>query len=510
MLKGVIWVDPFQDILSFFLTIGSPALAAYSLQITLLNGRWLTQAFSDINHPNSDAIPTAISALQHIPVQLSSNPALLPSLIVLPQNDGYWRLLLKSARKIRRWSLPLIMNFIWVIVAALLTIIDSFYRPIPGEIGYGTVTSLAYLLPLIIGWLHVGSEPEPDHLKESLEEASGVAWVATDRRDEPVLAKTLVGQQKRPIEFVGRLDVDPARRDELTTNPIFNYARVFPWSQMAEDIFKSAKNAATKADLGILVGGSSSTGAEDNAATDGRNGTVDEVIQYCQAGSPPLEKFVGPPHPTTSSSLGSEPASTAIGLVPSFVIDTGTQDPSIWATGVWTRVALAALLALGLQWGTTGASIAIHYRMHPIGLGCRAVSLLMYGVSGTVSFFLLLASSILAHLSRPQPGSTYRYSRLRAYQNTGAILCRWLGKSLAVLAGLGILVVSFVQPLAVFDNCWCSTTTLNIPGQLVVFYTNNYALEWGIVKVWVGCLVLAFCTSFLFGFSIYLGTPRGR
>ena len=74
-----------------------------------------------------------------------------------------------------------------------------------------------------------------------------------------------------------------------------------------------------------------------------------------------------------------------------------------------------------------------------------------------------------------------------------------LGKSLAVLAGFGILVVSFIdiQSLAVFDNCWCSTTTLNISGQLVVFYTDNYALEWGIVKGWVGCLVMAFLTPFL-------------
>ena len=400
------------------------------------------------------------------------------------------------------------MNFVWVIIAALLTIIDSFYRPTPGEIGYGTVTSLAYLLPLIIGWLHVGSEPEPNHLKESLEDASGLAWVATDRRGEPVLA---VGQQKRAIEFVKRLNVDPARSEELTTNPIFNYSRVFPWSQTAEVTFTLTKNAATKADQGIPVGGSSA-GMEGDAMADGRNGTVDEVIQYCKEGSTSLETLAGAPHPIISSSLGSpESSNTAVAsLVPSFVTSTGTQEPSIWATGVWSRVGLATVFALGLQWGTTGASIAIHYKMHPIGLGCRAISLLMYGISGTASFFLLLASSILAHLSRPQPGSTYRYSRLRAYQNTGAILCRWLGKSLAVITGLGILVVSFVQPLAVFNNCWCSTTTLDTPRQLVVFYTENCALEWGIVKVWVGCLVLAFGVSFLFGFAIYLGTPRSR
>jgi len=448
-----------------------------------------------------------ISAFQHIPVQLSSNPTLLPSLIVLPQNDKYWEPLLRSAKKIRRWSLLLIINFAWVIIAALLTIIDSFYQPTPGEIGYGTVTSLAYLLPLIIGWLHVGSEPEPNHLKESLREARGLAWVATESRGEPMLAENLIGQPRQAIEFMKRTDVDPARSDELTTNPIFNYSRVFSWSQLAEVISTMARNAATKAEQGIPVGGNSAR-TEGGAVTDSRSGTVDEVIQYCDEGSTSFEKFTDSQCPIALPPLGfPEPLNTAADLVPSITINMGIQEPSTWATGVWSRVALATALALGLQWGTTGASIAIHYKMHPVGLGCRAISLLMYGISGTVSFFLLLASSILAHLSQQQPGLTYRHRRLRAYRNT-AILCRRLGKSLAVIAGLGILVISFAQPLAVFNNCWCSTNTLNIPGQFVVFYTKNFALEWGIVKVWIGCLVLAFCTSFLFAFSIFMGSPR--
>ena len=401
------------------------------------------------------------------------------------------------------------MNFAWVIIAAVLTIVDSFYRPIPGEIGYGTVTSLAYLLPLTIGWLHVGSEPEPNHLRDSLEEANGVAWVATDRRGEPVLAKNLVGQLKWAIEFVRRLDVDPARRDELKENPIFNYSRVFAWSQMAEAIFVSAKNAATKAAKGIPVSGSS-TEAGGNVAVEDRNGTADEVIRYCDAESTPFEKLFGAPRPIVSPHGTSKPSSTAIGLLPFFGTNAGMQEPSIWGTGVWKRVVLAACLSLALQWGTTGAAVAIHYKMHPVGLGCRAISLLMYGVSGTTSFFLLLTSSVLAHLSRPRPGSAHQESRLRGFQNTGAILCQLIGKSLAAITGLGILVVSFIQPLAVFNNCWCSTTTLNIPGQFVQLLTKDDILEWGIVKVWIGCLVMAFSTALLFGFSIYLGTPRGR
>lgn len=484
-------------------------MAAYSLQITQLNARWLAEAFSDIDYPNSAAIPTAVSALQHVPIQLSTNPALLPSLIVLPQNGAYWRILLKSARKIRRWSIPIIVNFVWVIVSAILTIIDTFNTPVPGEIGYGTVTSLAYLLPLMIGWLHVGSEPEPNHLKDSLEEASGVAFVATSRGDEPVLAERLVGQPRRAIEFVKRSDVDLARRDELKTNPIFNYARAFPWSQNAEVIYTLAKNAAAKAERGISVRRPSGLGM--NVATKNRNWTAYEVICYCATEDTSFERFLGAPRPIVPLSLGSSKSyKTALGLLPFFVSPVGIEERSIWARGAWKRVALSAGLALCLQWGTTGAGIFIYYEMHPVGLGCRTTSLLIYGILGTLSFLLLLGSSILAHLSRPRSESGCRHSKLRSFQGAVAILSRWLGKTLATIAGLGILIISLIQPLGILDNCWCSTMTLDRPSQAVAFMTGNFISQWGVFKDWTGGLILAFITASLFGFSIYLGTPRRR
>ena len=511
---GLPWViDRLDDILAFFLTAGSPALAAYSLQITQLNARWLTRVFSDIDHPNSEAIPAAISALQHIPIRLSPNPVLLPSLIVLPQNGCYWRLLLKAARKTRRWTISLIINFAWVIITAILTIADTFYRPIPGEIGYGTVTSLAYLLPLMIGWLYVGSEPVPNHLRDSLEEASSMAWVATDQGDEPVLAENMTGQPKRAIEFVKRLEVGPARRDESKTNPIFNYSRVFAWSQLAEDVFTLARNAAMRAEKGPPPRGPPTPdGREVNTVTGGGNWTVSEVIHHCEAPDTPFETvFRGVPRPIIQPPLRSAKSrSTVAGLLPFYVPYTGIKEPSPWGAGVWERVALATGIALGLQWGTTGAGILVYYKMHPVGLGCRSTALLIYGVSGTVSFLFLLMSSALAHLSRPRSGIGCRYSRLRPLQEAGAILSRRLGTALAMVSGLGILVISLIQPLGVFNNCWCSTMTFDRPGQFVAFMTGNYAHEWGVVKVWVGGLGMAFSAAILFMVSLYLGSPRGR
>jgi hypothetical protein len=451
----------------------------------------------------------AVSALQHIPIQLSTNPALLPSLIVLPQNEAYWQILLKSARKIRRWSIPIIVNILWVVISSFLTIIDTFYSPVPGEIGYGTVTSLAYLLPLMIGWLHVGSEPEQNHLRDSLEEANSVALVATDGGDEPVLAKSLVGRPKWAIEVAKGYDVDPARRDELKTNPIFNYSRVFIWSLNAEVIFTLVRNAAVKEERYGPI--HRSPEPETDGTIKGRNCTAYEAICYCTAEDSPFERFFGAPRPIIPLPLGSSKSyNTSAGLLPFFVSRAGTREPSIWATGALKRVAFTTCVALALQWGTTGAGILIYYEMHPIGLGCRTTSLLIYAILGTLSFFLLLASSIFAHLSRPRPGSKYRYSRSQSFQQTAAILCRWFGKGLGMIAGLGMLVISLVQPLGIFDNCWCSTKTFDRPAEAVAFMVGNFASQWGVLKDWIGGLAMAFVTVSLYGFVIYLGTPRVR
>jgi len=254
------------------------------------------------------------------------------------------------------------MNFAWVIITAALTIADTFRRPIPGEIGYGTVTSLTYLLPLVIGWLHVRSEPEPNHLKESLEEASNVPLVATDDGSEPVLA----GRPNRAIEYVKRMEVNDVRRDESKANPIFNYSRVFVWSQVAEIIFTLARNATANAERGHPVYRPTTIdGQETDTATEGRSWTTHEVIPYCEAVDTQFEGFSeGEPRPPTPLPPGSDGShDVEAGLLPFSVPYTGILEPSLWAAGVWKRVALTTGIALGLQWGTTGAGIPGRPRM---------------------------------------------------------------------------------------------------------------------------------------------------
>jgi len=510
--------DPLEDILNFFITIGSPALAAYSLQITHLNTRWLSKAFLDLKYPNSDAISTVISAFQHIPIQVSPNPLLLPSLIVLPQNNGYWDLLLKGVEKTRRWSIPMVMNFVWVVFAILLTIIDSFHLHQSDDVGYAIVATWTYLLPLILGWLHVGSQPEPNHLRDCLDAANKIAWVATDQKGRPALAMDITGQSTRAIEFM-RGDVDTARKDELRTAPVFNFSRIFSWAIKAQHVLSLVRNTAAKADQRIPVdhygtGQGAVWVASDsgNVANENRLGTDEQVINYCTEGTTPFEKVFGAPSPVVPPSpVSSRTPNTPIALLPFYdPRNTRRYSDTRWASGIWSRVALAALLALGLQWGTVGAAVVIHYWKAPIGLGCRALSFLVYGSVATVAFFLCLGSSILTHVSRPQHGPTYWLSWSQRCLNGWAVFCGYCGKVLAVASGIGILVVCFFQSAGAFNNCYCSSMTFDNGFHDVIFLTINYVVGPSLVHVWIGGLIMAFLTSLLFGVSIYLGTPPRR
>ena len=517
MLNG--WSsDPLEDVINFFVTIGSPALAAYSLQITYLNASWISRAFMDVHYPNSRAISTVLSALQHVPIRVSLTGALLPSLIVLPQNDEYWELLLEGAEKTHRWSIPLAVGFVWVGLATLLTLIDSLEAPHTGVVGYSMVANWAYLLPLIVGWVYIGSQPEPNHLRECLDRANRIADVATSLRDKLDRAKDVDGQQTRGIELSKRDQVDRARMDEMKTVPVFNYARAFIWSLYAQHFLSLAKTAAANARQQIPVdnyghgrGATWVVGGELSVARENRIGTEEQVIRYCTATIAPFEKGSGAQSPVISPSPTSHHSSSTLDASLSFY-NTGLDisQQSRWAPGIWRRTILAALLALGLQWGSTMAAIVIYYWAPPVGLGCQSLPFLLYGILSTTSMLLCIASSILAHASRPRRGPEYWVSRSQTCLDWGAILCGYLGKGLAFASGIGILLVCFFHASGTLMNCFCSSTTFGRGVSDVFLVTINYTVDSAIGRNWIIGLALASSTVALFAFSLWLGKPPRR
>ena len=534
--------DRIDNIVSVLLAIGSPALAGYSLAMTRLNGRWLSRQFWYLDFSNNNHIPLAISALQHIPFKIDVSGSLLPSLIVLPQNDKYWEGLAEAAKRTRQWSIPMAMNIVWVLVAFSLTIVDSFvdfndFITLPGDAGYSIAAVWTWLLPLVVGWLHVGSQSDPDHLRSALEKANECAYVATAL--EPVLATEATDRSTRAIKPSAR-HVDHVNADEKKTAPIFNYSRVFIWSQNAEHILRLYENAAAKAERKIPVrcGGKWKSRKDDTIPSDDRIGNEAEVVWYCTDEHDAIghNSIDGTPHfpiPLTSYSPfppSPGPSSMApppTGIYPNapgfahrrFTSMTSKYDeetPSVevravpekpvFATEVFHRVVFATVLTLVLQWGTTGAALLIHLNTPPKGMGCRALTFTIYGAVSTAAFLLLLLSSILAHMARRQWLREKR-SGLKNLVGCIAVFTRWLGKLIAILNGFGILLSCTMQFAGVYDNCFCSSNILGGNRDGLVSFVQNDIRGSQVYQYWIGGTIMAFGVSGLYTFAIYVATP---
>lgn len=219
--------DRLDNLVSVFMTIGSPTLAGYSLAITSLNTRWLERQFFYLHFSNKEHILPVVGALQHIPFTINPLDSLLPSLIVLPQNDQYWKHLGAAAQRTKQASIALWISLIWVFLAFLLTLIDSFvdfnhFITIPGAAGYSTVAVWSYLLCLVTGWLEVGFQREGNSLCDALDGAHQIAYMATAA--EPALAAQVAGPSARGIDpSTGHIDY--ANRDEKKG---YSYLQLLP------------------------------------------------------------------------------------------------------------------------------------------------------------------------------------------------------------------------------------------------------------------------------------------
>ena len=147
-------------------------------------------------------------AFHHVPICLELDPPYLPSLIVLPENDSFWSHL-ATANKPRQWSILLSASYVLVIISITLTILNAL-TPNPVDTGYSISAAWSFLLPLVIGWLYVGFELEPGHLRNFLASANQIARVATKEKGQPKKMSNPTA-----MKFPGADDVDPARDEEL-------------------------------------------------------------------------------------------------------------------------------------------------------------------------------------------------------------------------------------------------------------------------------------------------------
>ncbi|KAJ2932988.1 hypothetical protein H1R20_g4119, partial [Candolleomyces eurysporus] len=422
--------DRLENLESVALTIGSPMLAAYSLALTVLNGRWIARRFSKHNYPNIQNAISVLSSLQQAPLRVTNEGALLASLIVLPQNDPWWRELVEWLAYPHTWSISAVASIAWVVIAYVFTVIDSFagdradLAEAMNANGQGVGSLWLWLLPIVIGWLQISPKCDEDRVRSAVERANTIAYAATARYPVPV--KELTEQRAIHLAFGEEDEVDDAlRRDERVTAPIYNYARFLPWVQAVEKVSKMFgvvserhyHHESVDPTIGWInmedrIGGHWSKPHNRN-----RVGSVSQVAWYCQFD----------PH------------------------NRHTAFRSRWGPHVFSRIAIASTLAFMLQWGTVGAAFIAVYFTPTTGLGCRSASYLLFGALSTIVWLLLLISSLLVHYTQIKPLNLQQYYGGRSYPlhlyitRHFAISLRRLAKLLAAFNALWILTTCLFQ-----------------------------------------------------------------
>ncbi|KAJ8594882.1 hypothetical protein M405DRAFT_783992 [Rhizopogon salebrosus TDB-379] len=452
-----------DNLMSAVLTIGSPVLAGYSLFITLLNSRWINRRFSQsVDYPNSRFAVSILSSLQQVPLRIHHD---FPSLVVLPENDIWWKYFSELVNYTHTWSIASAASIAWVVIAYILTVVNSppysFGVTADGE---DTASMWLWLIPIVVGWLQLSPKCDFNRLQEAYERA--------DRHTRRAAVDSHMGTSPTSTQralTIAATDEDVESPDELITAPVFNYSRSLRWASTAESIFLVFNAASEKAKKRLTVrGGRWVENEVDELDTtvnaiypNNRRGSSEEIALYCAQ------------------------------------LDDAQR--SHWAPEVFERMAIASCTSLALQWGTVGASVIVAYFTPTTRIGCRSLSYLLYAAISTVVWMMLVLSSILVHYSAAPSHRKCLFARV------ALALSHWLrrvAKLLAIANSIWVILMCALQYSQFYDTCYCnaSVTSRGKAAYTVIIQSATQIRE--ARTAWIGSLVLA-CSSAMFFFGLF-------
>ena len=473
------------------LTVGSPTLAAFSLALTAINTRWANDRFSAIKYPNHKNAVRALVYLQQIPLRLTTRDGLLASLIVLPENDDWWECLVDRLEHSHTWTIAAAASMAWVVIAFVFTVVDSF-TDVEKDFslgGQGVGSVWLWLIPIVVGWLWIPFSSY-DKLRTAIDKANDLAIVAAS--DAPLQADIGVGDspnpnssrnthpQSRAYDVSHIQAVRMSRRTEVFTEdvartaPVFNYARIWEWWCIVEMIAQAFEHADRRAESHTPVDLSREWVLPGDRRTaihrDNRTGTIEQVQAYCGFTAQGEEEPVQP--------------------LPS---------------GVWKRLFVASVFALGLQWGTTGSAVIITVLTPTTGLGCRSGSYIIYGIISTAIWSTLLLSSYLAHYAKARRRYNHRCSsfNLVTVAQGLATFLRRLSILAASFNTLWIILACMFEFSNFYSTCYCNSSVLGRGAKNA--YNIIAAHDHAYMRVtWIGGFVFAGGCAVLYLFFLSL------
>ncbi|KAF9648876.1 hypothetical protein BDM02DRAFT_3128752 [Thelephora ganbajun] len=452
------------------LTVGSPTLATFSLALAAVNTRWANERFSTISFPNHRNAAKALIYLQQVPLHLTTRDGLLASLILLPENDDWWECLVDRLEQTHTWTIAAATSIAWVIIAFVFTIVDSFMNlgKNLNSNGQGVGTLWLWLIPIVVGWLWI-PVCSYDKLKAAIDKANDLAFVAAPDGPPQITAPPQIDDPRRAcnVSHMQGFEIYTKRevftQDAARAAPVFNYARFWEWSSAVEMIAQAFEHADGKARRHIPVNSRREwVYPEEKHSTDhrhNRTGSIGQLQTYCKF---PVRGDEEPVQPVPS--------------------------------GMWKRIFVASVFALGLQWATTGSAAIIVIFTPTTGLGCRSGSYILYGLISTMIWLTLLISGYLAHYAKVMHdrGAVPRSGFNSANFAKGlATLLRRLSIFAAACNTLCIILACVFQFSDFYSTCYCNSSVLGRGGQHAYNIIGD-GYDYSHMKAaWIGGVVLA-------------------
>ena len=138
------------------MSVGSPALAAYSLMVTAFNTRMVYKKANQIPRKGKLDVAKALIALQQTAIKLTADTYFLKLIL----DDGKWGdEIIERLNKRNAWSLTTGFSVAWAVIAFVFTLVDSFVSlsdpQTNGSEGLAVGILWLWLLCLVIGWLWI-------------------------------------------------------------------------------------------------------------------------------------------------------------------------------------------------------------------------------------------------------------------------------------------------------------------------------------------------------------------
>lgn len=136
-----------------------------------------------------------------------------------------------------------------------------------------------------------------------------------------------------------------------------------------------------------------------------------------------------------------------------------------------------------------------------LGLGCRTASNILYGILATLIWAMLVLSSILAYHST-RISTSEILSRSARICRSLSILLRRIGKFIATVNAIWIVLSSIFQFSNVFDRCWCNSSVIGLHRKAYTIIDYSHFDLTGTKAAWISGMALAAVTAFTFILSI--------